>query len=286
MFEIILHSSEHALIDTLKLIPILFLAYLLMEYLEHHTGNRINKMLEKSKKTGPLIGSALGIIPQCGFSGAAANLYSAGQVTAGTMLAVFIATSDEMLPILLSARTPIAIILLILAAKLIGGVTVGVVIDFLLRKRRKQTHDDIHSFCEHEHCSCDDGIFVSALKHTVKIVIFIFIVTLLINIAFEYLPEDKISAVWNIPIIGEIVAAVIGLIPNCSSSVLLTNLYVKGVMGLSPMLAGLMVNAGVGLLVLFRVNKNHKDSIFMTALLFISGIVAGGLLGTMLEFII
>ncbi len=286
MFEIILHSLYHSFIDTLKLIPILFLAYLLMEYLEHHTGNRIHKMLEKSKKTGPLIGSALGIIPQCGFSGAAANLYSAGQVTAGTMLAVFIATSDEMLPILLSARTPIGIILLILAAKLVGGVIVGFVTDFLLRKRRKQTHEDIHSFCEHEHCDCDDGIFVSALKHTVKIVIFIFAVTLLINIAFEYLPEDKISAVWNIPIIGEIIAGFIGLIPNCSSSVLLTNLYVKGVMGLSPMLAGLMVNAGVGLLVLFRVNKNHKDSIFMTALLFVSGVIAGSLLGYVLEFII
>ena len=286
MFEILLHSSKHALIDTLKLIPILFLAYLLMEYLEHHTGNRINRMLEKSKKTGPLIGSVLGLIPQCGFSGAAANLYSAGQVTAGTMIAVFIATSDEMLPILLSARTPVTTILLILAAKLVGGVAVGIIIDFLLRKRRKQTHEDIHSFCEHEHCDCDDGIFVSALKHTVKIVIFIFIVTLFINIAFECLPEDKISAVWNIPIIGEIVASLIGLIPNCSSSVLLTNLYIKGVMGLSPMLAGLMVNAGVGLLVLFRVNKNRKDTLFMTALLFVSGIVAGGIFGTLLEFII
>lgn len=282
----ILHTLEHSTVDTLKLIPMLFLAYLLMEYLEHHTENRINKALEKSKKAGPLIGSVLGVIPQCGFSGAAANLYSSGTVTAGTMLAVFVATSDEMLPIMISAQTPIKQISLILAAKLVGGIIVGFAVDFLLRKRSKKTHRDIHSFCEHEHCSCDDGILVSAIKHTVKIVVFIFIVTFLINIAFDCLPENKISAVWNIPIIGELVAAIIGLIPNCSASVLLTNLYIKGVMGLAPMLTGLMVNAGIGLLVLFRVNKNHKDSIFMTVLLFVSGIVVGGLLGTALELII
>lgn len=282
----IIDALKDSAVDSVKMLPILFLAYLLMEYLEHHTGNRINMALENSKKSGPIIGSLFGLIPQCGFSGAAANLYAAGTVTAGTLISVFLATSDEMLPIMVSEHAPLKTILLILASKLIGAVTVGFVIDFFLRKRNRSRHSDIHAFCEHEHCSCDDGILVSAIKHTIKIMIFIFIVTFLINVAFDYLPEEKVSAIWNIPVLGECFAGLIGLIPNCSSSVLITRLYLSNAMGPSAMLAGLMVNAGVGLLVLFKVNKDHKDNLFITLLLFISGTVFGGVLGKLLELFI
>ena len=275
----LLDALLDALKDTAKLTPILFLTYLLMEYLEHHAGDKITRRLEQSKKAGPLIGAAFGLIPQCGFSGAAANLYAAGTITLGSLLAVFAATSDEMLPILLSAKLSIAAIALILTIKLLIGLLLGYAVDFILRKKNLAKQGDIHDFCEQEHCSCNENLFVSALKHTVKIILLIFAVTFLLNLAFLYLPQEQISAVWNIPVAGEIAAALIGLVPNCSSSVLLTNLYVNGVMGLSPLLAGLVANAGVGLLVLFRVNKNKKENLLITLLLLLSGAVLGGLFG-------
>lgn len=272
-----------AVIDTLKLTPILFLTYLLMEYLEHHTGDRVQIILKNTKKTGPIIGSAFGIVPQCGFSGAAANLYASGTVTLGTLIAVFISTSDEMLPILISSKLSAVIIALILFTKFIAGILTGYLTDIATRKRLSSQHKEIHDFCEQEHCHCEDNIFISALKHTLKIVVIIFAVTLLLNIAFEFIPDEKISAIWNIPVIGELFAGLIGLIPNCSASVLITNLYVKGIIGIAPMLAGLMTNAGVGLIVLYRVNRNIKENILITVALYLFGVIFGGIAGTVLS---
>lgn len=272
-----------AVIDTLKLTPILFLTYLLMEYLEHHTGDKIKKILKNTKKAGPIIGSAFGIVPQCGFSGAAANLYASGTVTLGTLTAVFISTSDEMLPILISSKLSVVIISVILVTKFIAGIIIGYLTDIATKKRLKNRHKEIHDFCEQEHCHCEDNIFISALKHTLKIVILIFAVTLLLNIAFEFIPDEKIMAMWNIPVIGELFAGLLGLIPNCSASVLITNLYVKGVIGISPMLTGLMTNAGVGLIVLYRVNKNIKENILITLALYLFGVLFGGFFGFILS---
>ncbi len=271
-----------ALIDTGKLLPILFLTYLLMEYLEHHAGSRINRALERSRGAGPLLGSLLGLVPQCGFSGAAASLYASGTITVGTLLAVFLATSDEMLPILVSAQVPVRIMLLILGVKLLSGLLVGFPVDAIQRRRHRENHSDIHAFCQQEHCSCEGGIFRSALRHTGKIILLIFIVTLLLNVAFLYLPQEKITAFWGIPVIGELAAGLLGLFPNCSASVLLTDLYVKGVMGPGPMLSGLLVNAGVGLLVLFRVNQKRRENFAIAGLLLVSGIAMGCLWGLVL----
>ena len=272
-----------AVTDTLKLTPILYITYLFMEYIEHHMNEKINRRLENAKKAGPVIGALFGLLPQCGFSGAASGLFTAGTITTGTLFAVFIATSDEMLPILISAHLPAKEILLILLIKLLTGIFIGYLIDLLVRRKAAPSGKSIHSFCEQEHCSCEDGhenIFLSALKHTVKIVLLIFIVTLALNLAFLLVSEEKATTFSQLPVINELLAALIGLVPNCSSSVLLTNLYVKDMIGIAPLLSGLMANAGVGLLVLYRVNKNKKENILITVSLYGIGVVCGLLTGT------
>ncbi len=215
-----LEALLDALLDTGKLLPILFLTYLFMEYLEHHAGGRIARLLQRSRGAGPALGAALGLIPQCGFSGAASSLYAAGAITMGTLLAVFLSTSDEMLPILLSAQVPLSTVGVILGIKFLSGAAVGLVVDGVLRFRRVQREPDIHAFCEQEHCSCEGGIFLSALRHTVKIILLIFVVTCLLNLAFVRLPHERLQDLWSIPVLGEVVAAILGLFPNCAASVL------------------------------------------------------------------
>lgn len=275
MLDTILDS----LVDTGKILPILFLTYLLMEYLEHHAGGKAVRLLHRVRGAGPFFGALLGLVPQCGFSGAAASFYAGGAVTAGTLLAVFLATSDEMLPILISAQVPGKTVLTILGVKLACGVLVGFLVDFFLRLRHVHRHREIHEFCEQEHCSCDGGILRSALRHTVKIILLIFAVTVLLNLVFLYLPKERIAAVWSVPVLGELLAAIVGLLPNCAASVMITDLYLSGVMGPGPMLAGLLVNAGVGLLVLFRVNRNRRENLAIGGTLFLSGVILGTICG-------
>lgn len=275
MLDTILDS----LVDTGKILPILFLTYLLMEYLEHHAGGKAARLLQRARGAGPFFGALLGLVPQCGFSGAAASFYAGGAITAGTLLAVFLATSDEMLPILISAQVPGKTVLTILGVKLVCGVLVGFLADFFLRLRHVGRHREIHEFCEREHCSCDGGILRSALRHTVKIILLIFAVTVLLNLVFLYLPKERIAAVWSIPVLGELLAAIVGLLPNCAASVMITDLYLSGVMGPGPMLAGLLVNAGVGLLVLFRVNRNRRENLAIGGTLLLSGVILGTICG-------
>lgn len=275
MLDTILDS----LVDTGKILPILFLTYLLMEYLEHHAGGKAARLLQRARGAGPFFGALLGLVPQCGFSGAAASFYAGGAITAGTLLAVFLATSDEMLPILISAQVPGKTVLTILGVKLVCGVLVGFLVDFFLRLRHVGRHREIHEFCEREHCSCDGGILRSALRHTVKIILLIFAVTVLLNLVFLYLPKERIAAVWSVPVLGELLAAIVGLLPNCAASVMITDLYLSGVMGPGPMLAGLLVNAGVGLLVLFRVNRNRRENLAIEGTLLLSGVILGTICG-------
>lgn len=279
LLEEFLHELLHAGEDALTLLPLLFLTYLFMEYLEHHAGEKMNRLLLTTKKSGPLLGAALGLIPQCGFSGAAANLYASGTVTVGTLLAVFAATSDEMLPIFISAELPAAVIGTLLGIKFVSGLLLGFLADLLVRKKNRQQNGSIHDFCEQEHCHCEDNIVVSALKHTIKIGLLIYAVTALLNVALLFLPYEKITALWNVPVLGILLAALIGLIPNCSASVMLANLYVSGVMGTAPLLAGLITNAGVGLVVLGRGNKKPKENLLITLALFTFGVVFGGMAG-------
>lgn len=266
-----------AIIDSVKLIPFLFITYLIMEYIEHKTKDKTKEMIKRSGKYGPLIGSILGIFPQCGFSVSATNLYAARVITLGTLIAVYLSTSDEMLPILLSEAVPITTILKILGIKLIVGMLAGFCIDLVMRLRHKEEEEEkIIDLCEKEHCHCEHGIVKSALKHTLNIFLFILLITIIINMAIHLIGEERISGfLQNQPILGPIIAGVIGLIPNCASSVILTQMYLENVISVATAISGLLVGAGVGLAVLFKTNKGIKQNIKIILLLYSIGVIAG-----------
>jgi len=274
MWDAILDS----LIDTVKLIPFLLITYIIMEFIEHKTSHKTKDAIKKSGHFGPLIGGILGVVPQCGFSAAASSLYSARIITLGTLIAVFLSTSDEMLPILISEAVDIRIILSILGIKLVIAVIVGFIIDLFFRKKFETSEDEpeIKDLCEHEHCHCEHGIFKSALKHTINITLYIFIISLVLNIIIYFIGENNLAHILNsTPIIGPIIASLVGLIPNCASSVIITQLYLSNVLNFATMIAGLLVNTGVGLLILFRTNKDLKENIKITVLLFAIGVIFG-----------
>jgi len=272
-----LHILEHSVLDTLKLLPFLLLTYLLMEYLEHKMSDKATAVIHRAGKLGPVLGGALGIIPQCGFSAAMSNLYAGGLITKGTLLAVFLSTSDEMLPILISENAPLPLILKILTVKVISAIIAGIIVDFLFKRK---TEADIHDLCEDENCNCEHGIFLSALKHTAHIILFIFLVNFALTAIIEYIGEDSLANfIMNKPVIGELLSGVIGLIPNCASSIAITELYLSGGMSTGAMLSGLLTGSGIGLLVLFRTNKNPRENFKMLALLYASGVIFGFLFG-------
>ena len=280
-----LHAIEHAFQDSMVLIPVLLITYLLMEWLEHKAKDRTLGIISVSGKMGPLIGGVFGIIPQCGLSGAAASFYAAHSITLGTLIAIFMATSDEMLPILISSAIQPGMIVKILVIKCAAGIVCGYLVDLVYKRKPKIEANHIHDFCEQEHCDCDHdhNIFLSALKHTVNIVILIFLVSIVLNIFFEYTEDTAYAAIlWNHPVWGHILSGLIGLIPNCSASVLLTNLYVQGIMDVGTMMTGLFVNAGVGLLILYKVNHHVKENVTITGVLYVLGIVAGVISGLIL----
>lgn len=270
------------LIDGIKLLPFLFVTYFIMEYLEHKTSQKAKNVITKSGKFGPLLGGALGIVPQCGFSAAAASLYAGRIITLGTLIAIFLSTSDEMIPILISEAAPLATILKILLVKFIIGVIAGFAIDFIIRlikKEKSQASYTIHALCEQEHCHCEDSILKSSIKHTLSIFIFILIISLLFNGIIYLMGEDTLANfVQNKPILGPMFASLIGLIPNCASSVILTKLFLSNVIGVSTMIAGLLTGAGAGLLILFRVNKNWKENLSILFMIYIIGVISGILL--------
>ena len=269
--------------DGLWSIPVLFVAYLLMELLER--SNRLNEstLRRYSRRAGPALGGLLGVLPQCGISGAAATLFSTGSITVGTMLAVFFATSDEMLPILLSSLTEqnggsVRTLLLIVAGKALLGVALGYLADLLLHPLLR-ADKDIHSFCEREHCACDEeegNVFVSALKHTVKIALMLVAVNIALNLLFSFIGVERLSGTFlRHPLLGSVTLALFGLIPNCSVSVVLTQTYLSGVIGVGGLFAGLLSNAGLGLLVLYRTNRNTRENLWITGFLFAASAASG-----------
>ncbi len=264
------------LIDSVKLIPFLFITYLIMEYIEHKTSNKVKSAIQKSGRCGPLIGGLLGIIPQCGFSVAATNLYATRIINLGTLMAVYLATSDEMLPIMISEGIPILTIVKILGIKLIIAVAVGFIIDLIIQVRKKTEEERIIDLCEKEHCDCDHGIIKSALKHTINILIFVIIITFAINTVIYFIGENNIANfLQSNPILAPVLASLIGLVPNCASSVILTQLYVENVITVSTMISGLLVGAGVGLAVLFKMNKGLKENLKIVGILFVVGVISG-----------
>ena len=280
MLEILLET----LIDNLKLFPFLFAAYLILEYLEHKASAKTLQFVQKSEKKGPLICALCGIIPQCGFSAAVANFYAARIVTLGTLIAVFLSTSDEMMPIMLAQSLPLKTVFMLVVYKFVYGLVCGILLDFCCKT--KPLEADIKALCQSEHCPCDedDSLFRAALFHSIKIAIFIFIVTLCLNLGMEYISFSKnFTSALKTPLISELLGALFGLIPNCSSSVILTQLYIENSINLSTMLSGTLVGSGVGILVLFRMNRNLRENLKILALLYACGIF-GGLISNLILF--
>ena len=343
--EILPHAFEHAFIDTLKLVPFLFVTYLAMEALEHYASSKSIAAVRRAGTAGPVIGALLGVVPQCGFSAAAATLYSARVITLGTLFAVFLSTSDEMLPIMIAAQAPAGFIAEVLAIKALCGLIAGFAIDVVLRLRHHAVEAmHIHDLCERDHCGCDDdgdalhvlsdalqehgrgvagriddrdgghsngkesgaeasrasdghddahshdhshghahgfgAIAKSSLVHTLQVTLFIFVVSLALEIVIDGVGEDAlasfISANSNLSVV---VSAIVGLIPNCAASVVLTELYLEGALSTGAMLAGLLVSAGVGLLVLFRANRPMHENFLIVAGLVACGVVFGFIVG-------
>ena len=283
MPEFIIHSFVHGLEEGAMSIPVLFLAYLFLE-----RSRKLNEdvLHSYSEKAGPAIGGLLGVVPQCGISGAAASLFSTGSITVGTMLAVFFATSDEMLPIMLSSMrgensiSP-AQIMGIVAAKAVLGIVLGYLVDAFASKLFG--HKDIHSFCEREHCECEDeegSVWFAAFKHTVKIFILLVAVNFLLHMLMELGGEEWLKAsMLSVPVLSELLLAIIGLIPNCVVSIVITEAYLSGIIGLGGLFAGLLSNAGIGLLVLFRSNANMKENLTVVGICCVLSAVAGILIG-------
>lgn len=331
--EMILDALFDAVLDTVKLIPFLFITYMGMEYLEHKAEKHTTGMLEKAGHFGPLIGAAVGILPQCGFSAAASSLFAGGVISVGTLIAVFLSTSDEMLPIFISEGVHPATMLRILATKAILGLISGFLLDIFMRHGRhtKAPEKHIHDLCVHEHCDCDDdeeeeelhteaahtheanaddhthrhvaeehhshehvtahahaghhhhphpkgfmGIAMPALHHTVQITGFIFFITLIITLLVEGIGAEALGHFLSgKPIVGAFLAGVVGLIPNCAASVSITQLYLMGILNAGQMMAGLLVGAGVGLLVLFRTNDHPNENLRITVMLYGLGVFWG-----------
>ncbi len=270
-----------AIIDSLKLLPFLFITYLLMELLENKASEKSLKVIKKSGKFGPILGSLLGIVPQCGFSAAAASLYAGKIISIGSLIAIFLSTSDEMLPILISSAAPISLIIKILLIKLIIGIVFGVIIDIIFRKKNNINIEDdkihIHDICEDEHCHCnEDGILRSSIKHTLHIFIYVFIIILAITILINIIGENSIANIMTkTNILGPFVSSLIGIIPNCASSVIITQLYLKDMITFGSLIAGLLMNSGIGMLILFRLNKNKKENFLILLILFVISIISG-----------
>lgn len=278
MKEIVLDT----LLDALKLLPFLFVAFLIMEYIEHKFNEKSKNKISKAGKFGPIFGSLLGAVPQCGFSVMATNLYATRIITVGTLISIYLSTSDEMLPILISEGAKASVIFEILIIKMIIGMVCGFVIDFILRKKHNEKDYEIKDFCLEHHCDCNHGIIKSSLKHTLNIILFIVLVTFLLNTGIHYLGEENIGKLFlKDSVFAPFVSSLIGLIPNCGASVIITELYLSGVISFASCISGLLTGSGVALLVLFKVNKNKKDNVKILLTLYLIGAISG----LLIEFI-
>lgn len=273
MREILLDT----VIDSIRLIPFLFLTYLIMEWLEHKTGDMTRQAVEKAGRFGPLIGAVLGIFPQCGFSAAGSSLYAGRVITLGTLFSIYLSTSDEMLPIMISEAVPAGLIFRILFCKVVIGMGMGFLIDMLLRRHGKEMeHIHIGEMCDHDHCHCEEGIVKSAVYHTAQVTFFILLISFVLNLLLYAAGEEALSELFlKYGILGELTAGLIGLIPNCAASVMITQLYLEGVLNFGALLSGLLTGSGIGLLILFRVNHSWKENVCITVLLYVIGIVCG-----------
>ena len=286
-------SLIDALIDTIKIIPYLFVAFLILEFLEHKLSHKNEAFLRKNKKYGPIIGGILGGLPQCGFSTMASSLFSSKVITMGTVVAVFLSTSDEMLPIMVSESVSITSILTIIGFKVLIGIVVGLVVDFIFKKKYEKEH--IHDLCSRDHCDCEhdglfksslkhrdhcdcehDGLFKSSLKHTIKIAFFILIANVFINLIIFLIGEDVLKQfLEGGNIFTYFISSLIGLIPNCASSVIITELYLSNLISIGTLFSGLLTGSGIGLLLLFKNNDNKLENFTILGIVYFIGVFVG-----------
>ena len=287
----------HVFKETLLLLPFLFVTYLVLEAIEAHAGGALERFLERSRSIGPLAGGLLGAVPQCGVSAMTASFYAGGVVSVGTLLAVFLSTSDELIPVLISSRIPASIIVKIVLMKIIAAVAVGFAVGgivYLIRQKNRAVN--IEGLCRHSHCHCHKGkgIVLPALIHTAEIFVFILAVSLALHFCMEYFSSGHCChdhcahgpfESWrlNTPVIGELLGGLVGLIPNCAASVASARLYSEGVMSSGAMMASSFTGCGVGLLVLFRTNRNVAENIFILISVYGCGVVLGWLSGFLLD---
>lgn len=274
-----LHALLHALEHTWPILPFLYLTYLGMEFLERRAGEKTEQAIARAGRAGPVAGALLGALPQCGFSAAGATLYAGRIVSVGTLLAIFLSTSDEMLPLLISTGTSAGKILTILGVKVAVAVLAGLAIDAVSRLIHKDHGHEHHigEMCQSGRCHCDDrSLWLAALIHTLQIAASVFFISVALNFALELAGDQALTEFLSAsPLLGCLLSAVVGLIPNCASSVAITQLYLSGVLSAGAMLSGLLVGAGVGVLVLLRVNRPVKDSLRVMGLLFAIGLAVG-----------
>lgn len=280
------------IVDSIKILPFLFLSYLLIEYIEHKSSQKLQKALSTSGKYSKVAGGLLGILPQCGFSAVAANLFSGRLITIGTLISVFLATSDELIPIMISHPEMTKDLVIILLVKLLIAIIAGSIIDGVLNKRKKkeskydehEMHEHVHEICKD--CDCEHGIIKSTIRHTLSIFFFLLIITFGINLIVEFIGEENFSKIiLSGSIFQPFVASIIGLIPNCAASVLLSSLYIEGTLSLGSIIAGLSTGAGVGSIILFKTNKNIKENLKILGLVYIIGAVCGIIIDIVLRVI-
>ena len=273
-----LHVLTDTLIDSIKLFPFLLITYIVMEYLEHRTSSKTRDLIKKSGKFGPAIGGVLGAFPQCGFSAAASNLYAGRVITLGTLISIYLSTSDEMIPVFISEKVSVSIILTIVGIKIVVGMIAGFLIDLIMRRSANaiDINETIGGICEHEHCHCENGILKSALKHTLIIMMYIVLISFALNVLIFFIGQENLGhIILNQPFLGNLIAGMVGLIPNCAASVVITQLYLQGIMSTGSMLAGLLSAAGVGFLVLFKVNYDMKENIKIVAIVYVISVAIG-----------
>ncbi len=304
ILHVVLHSAVHTLKDTVLMIPFMFLAYLLIGALERGGGRFMIRAVVGAGKIGPLIGGVLGLAPSCGFSAAASNLYGAGILTAGTLISVYLSTSDEMLAIMISSRADVWLILKILAVKAIAAIIAGFLLDasirFYYRKKYPEEYgaeempnddgeiteeelDEYDCGCGDSFCAAEGNLLVSALVRTLRVYLFIVLISFVINIALEFFDISAVlRALSDIPVLGSLVAGFIGLIPNCAVSVAVTELFLEGIIGGQFMLTALLAGAGSGLLILFRANDNFKENLLVCAEVYVFSVILGTIFGLIL----
>lgn len=287
MFLLHTHAGEGAhwaeeiflngLLETIKLLPFLFLTYLLMEFIEHRAGEKAERFMRSAGVLAPVVGGALGAVPQCGFSAAAANLYAGRIVSMGTVVAVFLSTSDEMIPILVSGSISAGNIALVVLYKAAAGIAVGLAVDFAMRLLRKDAEKiNIDAICDEDNCHCERGIWYSALHHTITISLFLLLVSFAINALVFFIGEDNLGAImYDKPFVSHLIASIFGLIPNCAASVVLTRLCTEGLITVGTMLSGLFAGAGVGMLVLFKINRRIKENLTILGIVLAAGVIFG-----------